>query len=336
MRATEVRRGMGGPYHARAGTPKFPLRRPRAAASLGVVSQALVLCAGFGTRLRPLTDELPKPLLPFGDRSLLEHAVSALRAAGFDKVLANTHHLHDVFVNEIDRLQLEIEVAHELRIRGTAGGIAGVRTRLGPGPLAVLNGDGVFAQIPSDFAERAANDHLLLAVLPRAAGEGTVGIGEAGQVVRLRGERFGAELSGGDYIGLCALGERGLRGLPDAGCLVQDFALPLLRRGELVRTEPFPFRVWLPGDDLTGYLNANLAWLSERCSGESRIGAGARIGAGVELGGSLVGAGAELTGSGRVEHSLVFPGARGVAPLSRAIVTRAGRVVLVAGASEAS
>jgi mannose-1-phosphate guanylyltransferase len=250
--------------------------------------------------------------------------------------LANTHHLHDVFISKIEQLKLKIEVEHELRIRGTAGGIAGVRPRLGPGPLVVLNGDGVFAQIPSDFAERAANDHLLLAVLPRAAGEGTVGIGEAGRVVRLRGERFGAELSGGDYIGLCALGERGLRGLPDAGCLVQDFALPLLRRGELVRTEPFPFRVWLPGDDLGGYLSANLAWLSERHSGASSVGEGARLDAGVELAGSIVGAGAELSGSGRVEHSLIFPGARAVAPLSRAIVTGAGRVVTVPAASEAS
>jgi mannose-1-phosphate guanylyltransferase len=299
------------------------------------VSQALVLCAGFGTRLRPLTDELPKPLLPFGDRSLLEHAVSALRAAGFDRLFANTHHLHGIFVSEIERLGIDLQVEHELRIRGTAGGIAGVRSRLAPGPLAVLNGDGVFAQIPSDFADRAANDHLLLAVLPRAAGEGTVGIGEGGRVVRLRGQRFGEELSGGDYIGLCALGERGLGALPDEGCLVQDFALPLLRRGELVRTEPFPFQVWLPGDDLEGYLSANLAWLSQRVGGGSSVGAAARIGAGVELAGSIVGAGAELAGCGRVEQSLIFAGARAAAPLSRSIVTRAGRVVTVPAPSEA-
>lgn len=285
-----------------------------------------MLSAGFGTRLRPLTDELPKPLLPFGDRSLLEHALTALRAAGFERVLANTHHLHDIFVSEIERLGLDVEVEHEARIRGTAGGIAGVRSRLGPGPLLVLNGDGVFAQIPSDFAARAANDHLVLAVLPRAAGEGTVGIGEGGRVVRLRGQRFGEERSGGDYIGLCALGEPGLRALPDEGCLVQDFALPLLQRGELVRSEPFPFQVWLPGDDLAGYLSANLAWLAQQLA-DSYVGPGARFGAGVELSGSLLGAGAEITGSGRIEGSLIFPRARAVAPLFRAIATRAGRVV---------
>jgi len=288
-----------------------------------------VLCAGFGTRLRPLTDELPKPLLPFGDRSLLEHAVQALRNAGFERPFVNTHHLHDVFVSEIERLNLEVRVEHEVRIRGTAGGIAGVRARLASGPLAVLNGDGVFAEIPSDFADRAENDHLLLAVLPRAAGQGTVGIGEGGRVVRLRGQRFGEELSGGDYIGLCALGERGLRELPEEGCLVQDFALPLLRRGEPVRAAEFPFQLWLPGDDLGSYLSANLEWLARRAPGGSVVGAGAVIGADVELSGSIVGSAANLSGSGRVEQSLIFPGARATAPLSRAIVTRAGRVVAV-------
>ena len=59
--------------------------------------RAMVLCAGLGTRLRPLTDELPKPLVPVGDKPLLARIADSLRSAGIDGFVVNTHHLSHEF-----------------------------------------------------------------------------------------------------------------------------------------------------------------------------------------------------------------------------------------------
>jgi mannose-1-phosphate guanylyltransferase len=297
----------------------------------------MVLCAGHGTRLRPLTDELPKPLLPFGDRSLLEHAMAALARAGYARPLVNTHHLREVFVTKVAQLGLEVQVVEEPVLRGTAGGVYGARKQLGPAPVVLLNGDAVFDAVPPGFAELARDEYLVLAVIPRAAGEGTVGIGTNGRVVRLRGERFGPELAGGDYIGLCALGERGLEGLPEYGCLIGDFALPLLRRGLAIQSFEFTSMVWLPADDLKGYFLDNLAWLERARRGASWVSPEATLGSGVVLSSTLVGATARVEGAGAVTRCLVMPGAVATAPLANAIVTPSGRILeLGTGASGAA
>src|SRR5450432_1408801 len=105
------------------------------------MASAIVLCAGFGTRLRPLTEELPKPLVPVGDRSILEHAALCLSRAGFTQVVLNVHHLAGVFERYIARLALRAQVMVEPEILGTAGGVAGARQYLESAPVLVWNGD---------------------------------------------------------------------------------------------------------------------------------------------------------------------------------------------------
>src|SRR5712672_1949388 len=102
---------------------------------------AIVLSAGFGTRLRPLTDELPKPLMPVGDRPMIAHVWDALRSSGIERVVANTHHLAIDFEHEIRRLGVDIEVVHEPEILGTAGGVANASAALGAGAILIWNGD---------------------------------------------------------------------------------------------------------------------------------------------------------------------------------------------------
>lgn len=289
----------------------------------------MILAAGFGTRLRPLTDELPKPLLPVGDRSLLEHGLAAFAGSGLgEPVVVNVHHLAHEFSARLPEWGRRVELVVEPEIRGTAGGIAGARPYLGPAPVAVLIGDVILETVPPSFAQRAGPDELVLAVAPRPAGQGSVGLGPDGEVVRLRGERFAEEQRGGDYVGLAALGANVLAELPERGCLVADYALPRLRRGGRVSSAPFTGRALFPGDDLRGYLAANLSWLKER-NLSSYAGAGARVSAGVSLQQSLVGKGARVVGAGSVRHCVVLPGAEAVAPLERSIVTPGGLVVPV-------
>jgi hypothetical protein len=94
--------------------------------------------------------------------------------------------------------------------------------------------------------------------------------------------------------------------------------------------------VWLPGDDLTGYLRDNLSWLERARAGASLVGAGASVALGIALSKCLVGAGARLEGKGSVERCLIMAGAVAHAPLSDAIVTPSGRVVRVGGAASSA
>jgi mannose-1-phosphate guanylyltransferase len=111
--------------------------------------KAMVLCAGLGTRLRPLTERWPKPALPLLGQPLLRYNLSLLRAAGVRAVGINTHHLPHVMEAtaraECGRLGLGLTVVHEPEIQGTAGGIRGLRDFLDSEPFVVLNGDILFA-----------------------------------------------------------------------------------------------------------------------------------------------------------------------------------------------
>lgn len=283
----------------------------------------MVLAAGLGTRLRPLTNAIPKPLLPFGDRPLIEHAFRALNEAGLGAgVVVNTHHLPEAFERARPDFSLDVVFSHEPSLRGTGGGIAGARPLFEPGPVFVMTSDVVLEAIPSALRERANDEGgMVLAVAPRARGTGTVGVGASGQVVRLRGRLFGEEVAGGEYVGLMALGDEALAAMPEFGCYVQDYAIPHLARGGTVHTVPYTLGFWIVGDDVRSYFEENLRWLERERRGESFIGQGAAVGVEVELAQSIVGKGARLDGRGTIARSLVFPEARCTAPLSGALVS---------------
>jgi mannose-1-phosphate guanylyltransferase len=290
----------------------------------------MVLAAGLGTRLRPLTDELPKPLVPVGDRSMLAHVTVRLRALGFTEVLMNTHHRAGDFASNIRDLAVKVDPIHEPRILGTAGGVAGARPGLAPAPVLVWNSDILTAPpVEALFAAASAGD-LVLALAPRARGEGTVGVDARGRVVRLRGERFGEEVESGDYVGVSAIGARALAALPDEGCLVGDYALPTLRRGGAILTV-WSRAPWVDVGTIGVYHALNLAWLDRRGAPPegSWVHPSATVAAGVRPVRSIVGAGAVVTGQGSLERCVVWPGGRATAPLSDSIVTTAGRVVAV-------
>lgn len=286
----------------------------------------MVLCAGLGTRLRPLTLELPKPLVPFGDRSVLAHIAGRLRAAGFTEAVVNTHHLVEKFDSNIRCLSLKIQLVHEPVIRGTAGGLEGGRALLGAAPVLVWNGD-IVANPPIEAMLRSVADGgLCLAVAPRSPREGTLGLSEAGHVVRLRGEVFGDETQGGDYVGIAAVGADVLLQLPETGCLIGDVALPLLRGGAVLATAAVD-GPWSDLGDPGAYLRANMQWLEGEVPSGVHVGPGARIAPGVHLERAIIGEGAVVDGHGPVSGVIAWPKARLRAPLRNAIVTSAGRVV---------
>jgi mannose-1-phosphate guanylyltransferase len=108
------------------------------------------MAAGLGTRLSPITDHVPKPLVPVGNRPALEHLLARLPAAGVTEVAINLHHHGDAVRSAFgdgSRLGLEIHWSYEPELLGTAGGAGPVADFLrAPGePFLVLSGDGLHA-----------------------------------------------------------------------------------------------------------------------------------------------------------------------------------------------
>lgn len=287
----------------------------------------MILAAGLGTRLRPLTDELPKPLVPIGDRAAVAHIAERLAGAGIREAVLNTHHLAEAFTPaRIDALPLRLRVIHEPSILGTGGGVANAAELLGAGDVILWNGDiladvDIAALLQAHRAERA---RATLAIAPRARGEGTVGIDADGAVVRLRGELFGAEARGGDFLGIHAIGPVLRARLPAVGCLIGDGYLPALRAGERIAS----FAVTTAWDDIgsiASYLRANARWLARRRA-RCYVGEGAVIAEGVTLEDSVIGQGVRVSGRGLVRGAVIWPGARVEAPLEGSVVTAKGVV----------
>src|SRR5918911_134226 len=100
--------------------------------------KAMVLAAGLGTRLRPLTFELPKPMVPVLDRPVMAHILGSLKRQGFDEVIANLHYFPDAVKGYFgDR----IEYRFEEELLGTAGGVRNVADFFGDDPVLVVSGD---------------------------------------------------------------------------------------------------------------------------------------------------------------------------------------------------
>jgi len=149
------------------------------------LTHAMVLAAGLGTRMRPLTEECPKPLLQLGGRSLLDHALDRLAAAGVEEVVVNAHWLAEQVEAAIARRTApRILLQREETLLETGGGVAMALPRLGPRPFAVVNGDAFWLDGPTPALARlaaafdeAAMDALLLMVRTIQV-DGAVGAGD--------------------------------------------------------------------------------------------------------------------------------------------------------------
>jgi MurNAc alpha-1-phosphate uridylyltransferase len=106
--------------------------------------KAMVLAAGRGERLRPLTERLPKPLVEAGGRALIDWHLSRLAAAGCRDVVVNVSHLAEQVVQHVGdgaRYGLRVTWSREAEPLETAGGIANARALLGEAPFLLVNSD---------------------------------------------------------------------------------------------------------------------------------------------------------------------------------------------------
>ena len=119
---------------------------------------AMLLAAGLGTRMQPLTRATAKPLLPLGGRPLLDHALDRLEAAGVDTVVVNAHwHSERMAAHLAARPRPpRIVLRHELALLDTGGSVAAALDALGDGPFYIVNGDAFWLDGPTPALDRLA------------------------------------------------------------------------------------------------------------------------------------------------------------------------------------
>ncbi len=116
-----------------------------------MIDTAMILAAGRGRRMRPLTDTLPKPLVPVAGRSLLERSLDRLIAYGVRNIVVNVHHLGQQIA---DRIGDRARIVYEERLLETGGSVKNALPLLGAGPFFVLNGDGLWREKSGTILER--------------------------------------------------------------------------------------------------------------------------------------------------------------------------------------
>jgi len=119
---------------------------------------AMVLAAGLGTRMRPLTDTTAKPLLKLGGRTLLDHALDHLAGAGVRTVAVNAHWQADAVAAHLMQRPSppRTVLLREEKLLETGGGVLAARAVLGPDPFFVVNGDAFWLNGPIPALTRLA------------------------------------------------------------------------------------------------------------------------------------------------------------------------------------
>ena len=132
---------------------------------------AMILAAGLGVRMRPLTDKMPKPLVPVGGKPLLDHVLDRLAEAGVTKAVVNVHYLPDQIVLHVaNRKQPQVVISDERDVvLGTGGGVVKALPQLGAAPFFHVNSDTIWIDGVKSNLERlglafdpGAMDALLL------------------------------------------------------------------------------------------------------------------------------------------------------------------------------
>jgi MurNAc alpha-1-phosphate uridylyltransferase len=118
----------------------------------------MVLAAGRGERLRPITDTLPKPLVKIAGKTLLDHALDRLEMAGVERVVVNVHYLAEIIVEHLKaRRTPEIVISRETVALETGGAVKHALPLLGDEPFFVVNGDSLWLDGKTDALTRLAD-----------------------------------------------------------------------------------------------------------------------------------------------------------------------------------
>lgn len=267
-----------------------------------MITQAFILGAGLGTRLRPLTEVFPKPLVPLFHKPLAEWAVEACERVGCKRFAINTHHLPEKW--EGFAAGRDVTFFHEPVLLETGGGLKNIEGWIGEGGLLVHNGD-IFSSMDLNAlvdAHELSGDEVTLA-LRSSGGEKRISMGEGNRVLDVRSEVRG--LPGTHvFTGIYCVKKAFLKRIP-AGQIIA--VIPAFQ--ELVREGKIGAVVldegdWMDLGDVESYLAAHC-----QLSLESPIHPDAIIEDGTVIENCVIGKAAHIGAGARMVDSVVWPGA---------------------------
>ena len=284
----------------------------------------MVLAAGLGTRLRPLTTLIPKPLLPVRGVPILGHTLARLAALGCEAAAVNLHYLGDQIRQRFgdSHLGLPLTWSEEPEILGTLGALHPLRDFLAPADLVLLvNGDSLcewpFRKLIRKHLASGARSTLLLTSRPDPARfGGGVGIDRAGRILSFwsgdleRGEVARRHVFAGAHVFSPGLLSRVGPGKSD---IVRDLYLPMLAEGAAIDSV-VDGGLWHDMGTPQRFLDGVLDWAQghwpERLWRRSWISPEAGLGAGARVRRSSIEPGAKVGEGARIEGSVLLPGAR--------------------------
>lgn len=277
--------------------------------------RALVLAAGRGERLRPLTDFTPKPLLPVAGEPIAGATLRRLAAAGCEAAALNLHHLGEQIRTHFGAQYagLPLHYSAEAELLGTLGALYPLRGFLGEAETILLvNGDSLcrwpIQQLVRRHRASGADATLLLhSRLDTAAYGGGVGVDERGRVLSFRGSRVPGEAKRAVFAGLHAIAPRLLdRVPPGPGDIISGLYEPLLAAGGRIESA-WTDRVWHDLGTPTRYLDGVLE-SATRPLGRAIVLPGAMVDAGARLRSAVLETGAVIETGADVEQAVLLPG----------------------------
>jgi N-acetyl-alpha-D-muramate 1-phosphate uridylyltransferase len=189
------------------------------------IGTAMVLAAGLGKRMRPLTATRPKPLVEVAGKPLLDHALDRLRAAGVARVVVNVHYLADALEAHLARQAGDLDIAisdeRDLLLE-TGGGVAKALPLIPDDPFLIVNSDNLWVDGPVDairlLADRWDDETMdaLLLLVPLARANCHSGLGDfhmdaAGHIARRRPSKVAPFV----YTGVQLVSKRLFTDLPE-------------------------------------------------------------------------------------------------------------------------
>jgi NDP-sugar pyrophosphorylase family protein len=285
------------------------------------VKNAFILGAGLGNRLRPLTDRLPKPLVPLFHRPLAEWAMEACARAGIERFAVNTHHLPEAW-NDLNPAY-DVTFFHEPVLLETGGGLKNIEAWMGDEPLLVHNGD-IFSTLSLEkliAAHEASGLPVTLALRSVGVAKHIALDPSGSRVADIRNSLGRAE---GTHVfsGIYCVSPGFLDRIPAVEKIsVIPAFLELAAAGQL-GSIVLDDGVWLDLGDRDSYLQAHRELDLGPAIHPDAVVEGATI---VR---SVVGPGAVVEVGAVVRDSVVWPGGRvgGDAVLDRCVVISAGRI----------
>lgn len=202
----------------------------------------MILAAGLGTRLRPLTDKIPKPAVLVAGKPLIHYALENMAKAGVDRVVINTHYLAEQIIATVAKRHwpFEIRFVHEPEILGTGGAIRNARTHLeGADAFLIHNGDAIIeCNFPNLVETHFAQNPLATMVLKTVSNPEAFGVvvsdaqGHVRDIVgklNYSGKVERRRMFCGVYVLDSTIFER----MPQQGafCILRDVLIPALAAG---------------------------------------------------------------------------------------------------------